>query len=277
MAPDRTVYAVESGNNNRVQKFDPIGAFQGTWGAVGEAPGQFANASGIATDAQGNVYVADSSNNRIQKFDGAGNLLATWGVPGTGDGEFKGPADVAVDGAGNVYVADQANNRVQRFDSAGAFRSRLGANGGDGTPGAGPGEFDGPGSIAVDAAGYIYVLDDFNSRVQKFAATPELSLKAKKRQPLKRVKVKLTCESGPCTVRATGKGKVGHLKIKLKPQELTLDAGETAKLKLKPKGRKSVRRAAAMLDRGAKAKLTVKATATNEAGQASAKQKVRLR
>jgi tripartite motif-containing protein 71 len=107
---------------------------------------------GAATDAAGNVYVADASNNRIQKFDSSGNFLRTWGrdvvasgpddtvgggfeicVAASGDvcqaapdstglgGEMRTPEGPATDTAGNVYVADADRNRIQKFDSSGNF------------------------------------------------------------------------------------------------------------------------------------------------------------
>jgi DNA-binding beta-propeller fold protein YncE len=69
----------------------------------------------LATDAQGNVYVADAANCRIQVFTGAGAYIAQWGTPGSGNGQFVTPTGVAVDGSGNVYVADRDNNRIQKF------------------------------------------------------------------------------------------------------------------------------------------------------------------
>ena len=108
----------------------------------------------MATDAAGNVYVADQTNNRIQKFDSAGNFLRTWGkdvdgaVAGTGfeictvaanckaaaastglGGELSNPAAVATDAAGDVYVTDGGNQRIQKFDSAGNFLRAWGRGG----------------------------------------------------------------------------------------------------------------------------------------------------
>jgi DNA-binding beta-propeller fold protein YncE len=85
------------------------------WGSVGSGDGQFSNPAGVATDAAGNVYVADFGNHRIQKFTGTGVYLTQWGSFGSGDGQFSTPRGVATDVDGNVYVADQGNHRIQKF------------------------------------------------------------------------------------------------------------------------------------------------------------------
>src|SRR5439155_19157120 len=99
-----------------IQKCDGSRTFLTKWGAFGGGDGQFVLPRGLATDASGNVYVADE-NHRIQKFDGAGAFLTKWGTPGSGNGEFgeTGPAGVATDASGNVYVADPSNHRIQKF------------------------------------------------------------------------------------------------------------------------------------------------------------------
>ena len=85
------------------------------WGSQGSGNGQFNDPFGVATDAAGNVYVADTNNNRIQKFTGAGAYLTQWGSRGSGDGQFDTPLGVATDAAGNVYVSDANNSRIQKF------------------------------------------------------------------------------------------------------------------------------------------------------------------
>ncbi len=71
------------GTNNRVAKFDKDGRFIRHWGATGTEPGQFQGVKGLAVDAQGNVYVADSGNKRIQVFDADGNFKSQFGGVGT--------------------------------------------------------------------------------------------------------------------------------------------------------------------------------------------------
>jgi sugar lactone lactonase YvrE len=80
--------------------------------------------SGVAVDAAGNLYVADTFNHRVRRVDAGTGVIAT--VAGTGMfgyGGDGGPADaaalaypngVAVDGAGNLLIADRHNNRVRK-------------------------------------------------------------------------------------------------------------------------------------------------------------------
>jgi len=61
--------------NSRVGKVDKNGRWLMSWGEPGEGEGQFHTPHSIATDAAGNVYVADRGNGRIQVFDGNGKFL----------------------------------------------------------------------------------------------------------------------------------------------------------------------------------------------------------
>jgi DNA-binding beta-propeller fold protein YncE len=98
-----------------VQYFDKEGNYLGQWGSLGGAPGQFNAAYGLAVDASGEVFVADTGNQRIQKFTGDGDFLIAWGSPGSGNGQFTDPNSLAIDSSGAVYVTDMGNYRVQRF------------------------------------------------------------------------------------------------------------------------------------------------------------------
>jgi hypothetical protein len=176
-------------------------------GLQGGLGGEFNAPGGVATDAAGNVYVADALNFRIQKFDSAGTFLRAWGrdVGGVGTnlctvatscqsgtsgvqgGEFSvnGPDLVATDAAGDVYVTEAYANRVQKFDSSGNFLLAWGkgvgsagasictvaANCAAGATGSAGGEFFTPEGIGTDSAGNVYVADFSNSRVQKFDAS----------------------------------------------------------------------------------------------------------
>jgi len=86
------------------------------------------------------------------------------GAPVTFD--FKTPEGVALR-AGVTYVADFDRHRIEMFDGEGRHL------GGWGSPGSGPGEFNGPGGITVGDDGFVYVADFFNHRIQVFSAAGE--------------------------------------------------------------------------------------------------------
>jgi DNA-binding beta-propeller fold protein YncE len=93
-------------------------------------------------------------------------FLLQWGSFGMGNGEFNNPAGVAVSGT-TVYVADSFNHRIQKFtvDVAATFVISWGTTGITGTANS---QFNTPSAVAVDSAGYVYVADTNNHRIQKF-------------------------------------------------------------------------------------------------------------
>ena len=133
---------------------------------------------GVAVDAAGNVYVADSSNSLIRKITPAGvvtTLAGTAGTIGFADGpaataKFWSPSGVAVDTAGNVYVADTNNNRIRKITPAGVVSTLAGSSTGasgftDGTGSAA--SFNYPNDVALDTAGNLYVADWSNNAIRK--------------------------------------------------------------------------------------------------------------
>jgi sugar lactone lactonase YvrE len=147
------------------------------WKIEGE-PDPLVGPSGVALDAQGNLYVVDAGNDRIVKYDPNGKRLAQWGSHGQADGQFffggvqdpsvSGPfiqsyGQIVVDWQGHVYVADTKNARIQKFDSQGKFLLKWGS------PGTADGQFRFLTGLAVDGQGDIYTVEDApESRVQKF-------------------------------------------------------------------------------------------------------------
>jgi len=134
-----------------------------TWGEAGSEEGQFKGPTGMAVDAAGRLYIADTGNDRIQVFNKRGRFIAAWGSAGKEEGNFGSPGDVAVDPAGNVYVVDPENFRIQKFDAEGDF---LAAWGPDKVLGAG--FIREPVGIAVDAAGTVYVADAWQALILKY-------------------------------------------------------------------------------------------------------------
>src|SRR5689334_8095985 len=132
VAEDGVVYFSDAGESNRIQKIAPDGSVTTlAGGSEGFADGTGAQASfntpsGIAIDADGNLYVADTGNNRIRKVtpQGVVTTVAGDGTAGYVDGQaaqarFNGPIGVAVGGDGNIYVADTYNDRIRRISPEG--------------------------------------------------------------------------------------------------------------------------------------------------------------
>jgi sugar lactone lactonase YvrE len=152
------------------------------WGnADGTGSGaRFNGPRGIAVDALGNVFVADTSNNVIRKITSA-NVVSTFagaaGSIGSADGtgsaaRFYSPGGVAVDASGNVFVADTGNNVIRKITSAGVVSTFAGASGSVGTTdGTGSAaRFNNPQGVAVDALGNLFVADTGNSVIRKITS-----------------------------------------------------------------------------------------------------------
>lgn len=130
--------------------------------------GEFWQPAGLAVDAAGNIWVADSRNHRIQKFDASGNFITAFGRPGPGQGAFNEPWGVAVDDDGIIYVADTWNHRIQKFSPELEFRTSWGV------PGASVEDTKtlfGPRDVALDADANVWITDTGNQRVLGF--TPD--------------------------------------------------------------------------------------------------------
>jgi sugar lactone lactonase YvrE len=141
---------------------------------------------GVAVDAEGNLYLADSNNDRIRRVDGQTGLITTVAGNGTagyaGDGGLAvaamigNPGGLALDGAGNLYFADSNNDAIRRIDAfSGIITTVAGLpqmNGYAGDQGpATAARLSKPEGLALDAAGDIYIADTGNHAIREVSAT----------------------------------------------------------------------------------------------------------
>ena len=122
------LYVADAGSHSilKVTSAGKVTTLAGT-GSSGFADGAAASAKfnspyGVAVDASGNVYVADTGNHRIRKITTAGQVttVAGTGSPGFVNGfgskaQFNNPFSVAIDVSGNIYVGDSENNCIRKI------------------------------------------------------------------------------------------------------------------------------------------------------------------
>jgi sugar lactone lactonase YvrE len=158
-----------------------ISTFAGGGSSLGDngpaTSAQLSSPLGVAVDAAGNLYIADTNNNRIRKV--SGGVITT--VAGNGTAGFSGdsgpatsiqlnaPSGVAVDTAGNLYIADTNNNRVRKVSdgiiTTVAGNGTLGFSGDGGS--ATSAQLKEPWGVAVDTAGNLYIAEPYSYRVRK--------------------------------------------------------------------------------------------------------------
>lgn len=188
--------------NNTIRKITPI---SGTTNWVvttiagqgpnnpGDADGtnstaRFSGPTGIAVDANSNVFVADQYNNTIRKISplaGTPNWVTTTiaGGGGTNDygdvdgtnsaARFNAPSGVAVGANGILFVADQYNNDIRKITPSGtnwivttiAGKGPLRPGSTDGTNLTA--RFYYPTGLAMDASGNLFVADQNNNTIRK--------------------------------------------------------------------------------------------------------------
>ena len=141
-------------------------------GGAGSELGQFSQPGGLAIDAAGNLYVADTLNQRVQRIAPDGTI-DTVGEAGSDPGQFAnpgsdefaddGPWGVTVDAEGNIYVADTWNHRIQKFDA----NLQL-------VPDWIIDSLFGPRDIAIDANGDLILTDTGNNRIVRYTLDGEI-------------------------------------------------------------------------------------------------------
>jgi sugar lactone lactonase YvrE len=203
LAPDGGLYVADT-NNQRIRKLTPLAAapaplirtFAGS-GEIGAQGGGFAGdggpaaqakfkvVSGLALDAENNLYVADSANHRVRKIDPQGRIgtVAGNGLAGlSGDAglavaaRLNKPVGLALDQAGNLYIADAGNHAVRKVDSYGLISTLAGtgvAGNQDGM--ARLGQLRAPEAVAVDHTGAVFVADTGNHCVRRIDSLGQMA------------------------------------------------------------------------------------------------------
>ena len=115
-------------------------------------PATFISPAGIAIGTDDRLYVTDTGNVRTQVFDADRNYLSEW--PSQGN-------SIALDNAGHAFEVEEGGI-VRKYDVSGTEVMHWGGHG------SGPGQFDQPQGVGVDALGNVYVSDTNNHRVQVF-------------------------------------------------------------------------------------------------------------
>jgi len=145
--------AIADSFDHRVALFDADGTFSGQRGLIslitgyayeGAATGQFSRPSGVAYDADGNLWVADTGNNRVVELGADGSVLRT-----TAAGLLVRPRAIAAAAAG-VYVTDEAGRLLLLDATMNASVVRTALNN--------------PSAVTVAPDGTVYVADDSSVR-----------------------------------------------------------------------------------------------------------------
>lgn len=178
-ADNNEIFKITSDGMLSVYAGNSLRGFSGEGGLAVSA--SLAAQQGIAVDAQGNLYIADTSNHRVRKVDTHGIIttVAGNGSQGfSGDGgpataaQLSAPWSVAVDASGVLYIADSGNNRIRKVAVNGTI-STFAGNAQGAFSGDGPAltsSLKTPRGVYLDGTGTLFIADTGNNRIRKIGA-----------------------------------------------------------------------------------------------------------
>jgi secreted PhoX family phosphatase len=186
-------------DNAVVEEVTPAGILSVVAGVPGDqgppAPGPatsstLSDPTGVAVDAEGDLFIADTDNAVVDEVTPEGKLSVVAGDPDKAGPTAHGPASssplgeptgVAVGAHGDVFIAETQNSVVDEVTPAGELSIFAGRAGRSGPPTRGPAdrsELNSPTGVAFDAHGDMFIADTGNNMVEEVTPAGALSVVA---------------------------------------------------------------------------------------------------
>ncbi len=180
----------ETTMDGHILELSEAGVYEHEFAGFGASAGQLEEPRGLAVEAGGNFWVADTANNRVDQFSSSGAFIKAIGfgvldgaskqetcttatgcqagLPGAGEGQLSHPAAVAVDAGGHFFAADAGNARIEEYSSStDAYLASYGEKG------TGAGQLQSPTSVSLDSTGNIWVNDTATDELSSYTGSKE--------------------------------------------------------------------------------------------------------
>ncbi|MEO6994352.1 MAG: immunoglobulin domain-containing protein, partial [Lacunisphaera sp.] len=167
-----TIFAVDS-DSRKIRKISPAGVVTtlpvNLAGAPNPGSPYAVNSVGLALDAAGNLYTADSAEYVVQKITPSGIVTTVAGIMGqrgsvdgsVSQAQLSPTGGIAIDGSGIIYITE--NFSIRKITPGGNVSILTGVEDGTGTPAS----FANPKGVTIDTAGNLFVADSNDSAVRK--------------------------------------------------------------------------------------------------------------